>query len=339
MSANFQWANGFDNSAEGGNNPEQYGWFSRTKRVNIYPVGGFLRGRGVKFRSASYDYPCSIYRGVTDSSKMVLAFALLPEITTSYNTKTRFGIRGTTTPDEVSIEINDVAGVSVINLYKNGSLADSGSTNMDVGAYMWIEIFIDKNLNTATVKLNDLVTECSTALPTGFVAGEAFIDIRNRFSNGETIDDIVFYDSSDPLGIIKVDGYYATGSVDATFTEGNDGASDDPMETAGQGGYRSSSTSGDRDTFDYTNLLPPQVDVLGIYAVQQYILASGGNYMTDSLKTVFKSGASLNETLHTNLLPYTNVPVFGPMYHNNPDTNTTWTRAEVQAIQTGYEVP
>lgn len=375
MVANFQWATGFEillsTSYFGGCQPGSsniflLGWDVETTNpapgkyevLTLTPdttVGNrFLRGTAAQvindgsLKVSPYTSEGVIYRSVVDANKMCLSWAQMCGVVDggAAMNKLRIGISGG--GNFIHAGVKSVGGVMVAALYINDVEVQVGTQNLSTGKpWFYCELFVDKVAGTVTLRING-VNECGGTMPAGFIAQQAEIRQKNsgssysQYADNIWIDDILFYDGSDPLGFMKVDGYFKTGDVLTNFNDSTDfgsAATTVVNSTAFSSGYRACSTAGSRDLFNYNNILPGGIVADTIYAVIHEIDVSSGSYVKAPINAVFKSGSTTQVVDITSLAqPFTPRYSKAFVFHTDPDTGSAWTRAAVQAIQTGYEV-
>lgn len=371
MALTVQWANGFEDTAvvTSPNSFTNEQWINHilgwTSDYSQYDTGvtenhfssstdGHLRGRSVavQMQQGGTPYPNMyplLYKEAIDHDKMTLGFAIKVTSTIISNTdRLLCGFRSTT-GDTIHVGVLTVGGVGRIGLYVNKTLVQSG-TAVDIqtgNPWVYVELHVNKTTNTVIVKVSG-IQECSATLPTGFTNSQVEFTLRNITGSAGSIsninllfDDMVYYTDSDPVGIIKVDGYFKDGDVMTGFNDGTDlgsstttGINDSRFQ-----GYRASSTVGQEDRFSYSNILPTGIQVNSIVAVIPSILASSGSYVNGNIEMRFVSGSNVTTTDVTEKVkPFTPQLITGPVLHNDPNTGTAWTRSNVQAIQSGYRV-
>lgn len=374
MAANFQWATGFENlfsySFKSSVEPthvhmERIGWTAETtnpapgkyrQTISFEPITNvgyrFLRGTGAQIIAdenmdvSPYTSEGVMYRAVTDSPKMVFAWAQMCASASTVNQLLRFGLSGGANFIHAGVKLTG----SVLNacLYINDVLVSTGTQDISTGKpWFYCELFVDKVAGTVLLRVNG-VNECGGTMPAGFIAQQAEVRQKpsgvsgGQYGGSIYVDDFVFYDGSDPLGFMKVDGYFKTGDVNTAFYDSTDNGSNTTTvvnSTRWSSGYRACSTAGSRDLFNYNNILPGGVVADTIYAVIHEVVVSSGSYVQAPINAVFVSGATTNTTDLTSFTqPFTPRYRKAFVYHTDPNTGLPWVRANVQAIQTGYEV-
>lgn len=369
MAINVQFATGFEEFTSVAA-PDQFtesqwsnkviGWESESNDYSVdntleayfstSSVAGYLRGRASNLsiptvQTAAPLVRVKLIRKVNDSDKMVLAMAVKMNAGSSspIHSKLRVGFRSVGNNTMRFGFVLD-SGVWRVGLYKDNVLVSTG-TAIDCWTgtpWVYIELFLNKTTNKATITASG-VPECSADITPGFIASQVEFAapdaIANQSLGSMSFDDIVCYGDSDPVGSIKVDGFYKNGDVIAGFNDGMDGGSavTTGVNSTSRVNYRSSSTPGQEDRFNYTGILPTGVQASSIIAIQQSVIASSSNYNPGKLELMFTSGSSVIAVDVSNkLLPITPQYIVGPMLYNNPETGAPWTREQAQAIQTGY---
>lgn len=374
MAANFQWATGFENLrnspstiTNGTDEPTNFiGWETETTFPGSGKNGvsyftsvagtGFLRGTAayvrtnISCRISPYTSEGRIFRTVTDNAKMCLGFALKLESNgADRKDLLGFGLVNSGT-DSIRFRLFRDTGTNtwVSSLWINGAKVGQGTIDLGTGAaYSWIELFVNKTAGTVLLKVNG-VPDCTGTMPVGFVAQEAEIRELNSGSpslyapdSNVIIDDIVFYDNSDPIGVLKVDGYIKTGDVLTGFTDGTDAGTlvTNNINTCSYKPYRACSVAGSEDKFSYNNILPAGVVATNIFAVTLEYLVSSGSYINGNIESVLNSGATtVVNDMTSKAQPFNPRYVKAAVIHNDPDTGVAWTRSGVQAINVGYRV-
>lgn len=369
MALQIHWANGFEdlvpvpdmqNMGAGNYKNQILGWDSEyssyTGSPNTPTFTGITSNPHLRGVSANTNLSWStttptmiprLFRKVVDNDKMVLATAYRMALTGAELNKTAIGIKAIS-GDTIHVRcVNTSGSLYHIGLYINDNLVSTGtSVEIASGApWVYIELFINKTSSSVVVNVSG-VPECSGVMPVGFTADDCEITLKDMTSNYNSaqyihFDDIVFYTGSDPLGVIKVDGFYKTGDTLTGFNDGTDGGSSSTSNINNSSfyGYRASSTAGQEDRFSYDSILPVGVQATSILAVIPSVVASSGSYNNGNLELVFVSGGTTNTVdVSSKVKPFTPNLVTGPVLQSDPDTGLPWTRSAVQSIQTGYRV-
>lgn len=288
-----------------------------------------------------------LFKNTTDDDKMVLGTAYCLKTPGTNATKIAFGFRGIS-GDTIHVRPVNVSGSYFVGLYINDVLVSTG-TGVEIGTgspWVYVELFVNKTTGLVTVEVSG-VPECSAPMPSGFIGSQCEITLKDwssgTFNGGSSVgfDDMVYYIDSDPIGIIKVDGFYKTGDVLSGFSDGTDGGSTNTNGIVNSGftNYRASSTSNQEDRFSYNNILPTGVQADSIIGVIPSVLASSGSYTNANLELRFTSGSNTSTTdVTSKAKPFTPQLITGPVLHTDPNTGLAWTRENVQNIQTGYRV-
>lgn len=366
MALQVQWATGFEDLAaytpltgtsENKTKNMMIGWdtefFNETANTNYYSwvqsssaphLRGYWASSGLEVTSNGM-IPRH-FRPATPNNKMVLGFAYCMKSGSTGTINNRFSVGFRGGSDYIHFRPVKVGSIWYAGLYVNNVLQSTG-TAVDISTgspWVYIELFINKTAGTATIKVSG-VNECSATLPAGFNPTDCEVTISDtgtwngHSSNG--MDDIVHYIDSDPVGIIKVDGFYKDGTTMSSFSDGTDNGSTNTngINNTGYYGYRASSTPGNEDRFSYSTILPDGIDVNSILAVIPSVIASTGSYSQGNLEMRFVSGSTIDTTdVSTKLQPYTPKYIQGPVYHTDPNTGADWVRSNVRGIQTGYRV-
>lgn len=368
MALTVQWANGFEDTAalaipdDIDQNRFQnlaLGWEGEyTNNAKYYNepcwgqgnADGHLRGRSnnvvmtVNSGQDPNQFP-RIFRSAQDHNKMTLGFAMkMTSTPTAYTDYLMIGFRGIG-GERIHVAPLLVSGTWRIALYINNILIQSG-TAIDIftgNPWVYVELHVNKTTGTILVRVSG-VPECSGTMPVGFIGNHAEFTCRTLTGSlyqSILFDDIVYYTDSDPIGIVKVDGFFKYGDVMAGFNDSTDNGATDTTglnETSSRK-FRASSTAGQEDRFSYANILPTGVQATSIVAVIPSILASSGSYSNGNLEMRFTSGSNVTTTdVTSKVKPFTPQLIQGPVFHTDPNTSAAWTRANVQAIQTGYRV-
>ena len=352
MAINVQWATGFEDGGgdrfigweSGYNGTDASNFSSNRMRWSTSTSVRHLRGASAYTDVPGFASPVSgqfLRRPATDHNKMVLAFAMRYRSSSENNSRVGFtGLSGET----IDVGIRNVgSNVWRISLYINDALVSTGSAIdfYESGGFPWVyvELVVDKLSSTVTVKAGG-VSECSGTMPGGFTA--EFCAVRAVGSTTSPyLDDIVHYIDSDPVGIIKVDGYYKDGDVMSGFYDGTDGGSSGTtgVNSTDATNYRACSTPGAEDRFSYSAILPSGVTADSIVAVIPSLLVSSGSYENGNIEASLVSGATeAYVDIEASAKPFYPQYVQAGVFHTDPDTGLEWTRAGVQAIQTGYKV-
>lgn len=368
MALTVQWANGFEDTENlvipDDMNKERFinlslGWegeYTNNAKYLTEPSWGYgnadghLRGRSnsntltVNYGQDQNQFP-RLFRAAADHTKMTLGFAMKMTSTSILNEdRLMIGFRGIG-GERIHVAPLLVSGTWRIALYINNILIQSG-TAIDIltgKPWVYVELHVNKTAGTVLVRVSG-VPECSGTMPVGFIGNHAEFTVRTldtQFSHNIIFDDIVYYTDSDPIGIVKVDGFFKDGDVMAGFNDSTDNGATDTTglsETSSQN-YRASSTAGQEDRFSYAKILPTGVQATSIVAVIPSILASSGSYSNGNLEMRFTSGSNVTTTdVTSKVKPFTPQLIQGPVFHTDPNTSAAWTRENVQAIQTGYRV-
>lgn len=359
----IQWATGFED-LPGNTLPEtrMIGWdielinWSGQNDAGFNASGAFfvrntatpnLRGTCASIslmRNATGSQSVRLVRAVVDNDQLVLGFAFRMSTTAAANSF-RFGLYGGI--DQIHFgPVLDGGSVWRAGLYINGSLVSTG-TAVDIWTgqpWVYIELFVDKTASNAIVKCSG-ASECVSALPLGWAAtGVEHWDSRATITSAASaihfVDDIVVYSGETPKGILKVDGYFKDGDVLTGFSDGSDGGgATTAVNTTSAAAYRACATVGGEDRFSYTNILPTGIDVNDILAVIPSVVAASGSFQNGKLDLTFTSGASTTTTdVTSKVVPFTPQYIQGTVHELNPATGLPWTRAEAQAVRTGYKV-
>lgn len=366
MALTVQWASGFEefsSLATTGSNQEVttnnwLGWdaeYSTYTNNQTLPrwvgitTAPHLRGYWayplLQINSSNLTMIPRVFRSVVDNDKMVLGYAYCMKTANTASNRFAVGLKGVS-GETIHVRPFQSGGVWRASLYINGTQVSTG-TAVDIATgnpWVYIELVINKTAGTVQVRVSG-VPECAGTMPVGFVASsvECTVGGSGAYNNGNDngIDDMVFYVDSDPAGIIKVDGFYKTGDVMTGFADGTDNgsATTTGINSSSFSEYRASATVGSEDRFSYNNILPTGVQANSIIAVIPSVLASSGTYTNGNLELRFTSGATTTTTdVTTKVKPFMPQYIAGPVLHTDPNTSAAWTRANVQAIQTGYRV-
>lgn len=367
MALTVQWANGFEDTALLGIPDDMdattwynliLGWegeytnnvgYFATPGWNAGSADGHLRGRSASpimtIQSSGHDpnqFP-RIFRAAQDHSKMTLGYAM--KMTSTNNAdRLAVGFRGVG-GERIHVCPLLVSGTWRIALYINNILIQSGTAvDIQTGTpWVYIELHVNKATSSVSVRVSG-VPECSGTMPVGFTGNHVEITARTLTTSmvhSILFDDMVYYTDSDPVGIIKVDGFFKDGDVSAGFNDTSDGgvAITTGLNETSPRNYRASSTVGQEDRFSYSSILPTGVQATSIIAVVPSILASSGSYVNGNLEMRFVSGSNVTTTdVTAKVKPFTPQLITGPVFHSDPNTGAAWVRANVQAIQTGYRV-
>lgn len=305
----------------------------------------YLRGLSGSFRSSiSGTQLLEVTKQVEDNDKCVLSFMLHKNNATN-NQDIKTGLISTNGKTiQVSIQ-KDTSNISRITLYINNTKISNGNNvNFDNGEWVHVALFIDKIndvikvICNGTLEISENLNNTSEPFVVDKVLFTGYV-----YNNYYFYDDIVYYIESDPVGILKVDGYLFTGTDTQTYNDSKDNSSSSTniIKTMNTDGYRSTATTG-TDLYSYNNILPAGVEVENIYSVNVSTIASK-NYFKDTpsgtnkLKILLNSDTELSENEVDNsvksFLPSNQTVVF----NQDPKTNSAWTKSAVQAIKTGYK--
>lgn len=238
--------------------------------------------------------------------------------------------------DRISFGVNG----NFAALYVNGTIGSTSSIDViTCRPWLFFELYQNKTDNKIYLKING-VDACNVDLPLGWAATSVGMNPGRRVGGNPAVrfSHVMTYDGVDPLGPVMSREYFKTGNITNNFA--SVGSPNLFVNTAPftNTAYRNSETTGHVDLFSYTNILPADTPLTSIVAVVHQAVAASGGVSGGSLNLRTRLGASNYDTSVSASLISTTPVLVQKVWETNPQTLAAWTRAQVQAIQTGYVV-
>ena len=239
------------------------------------------------------------------------------------------------------------ASTGQLELYRNFTLIATGTLNLLVGVWYYIEFqaTINDTTGTGIVRINgDTNPDINFTGDTRNGGTSTNIDAVAIWTSSTTyFDDFYVLNSTGSvnntfLGDVRIHSLSPNGNGASSTLTGSDGnqvnnfqqVDELPYDTAD---YNGSPNTGDRDTYTMTDLPAGASSVL---AVQNNIIAAKSDATLASAKSVLRTGGT-NYYGTTQALASSYVDYY-QIYETNPNTTIAWTISDVNGLESGMEV-
>lgn len=310
-----------------------------TTLSNTTIVGGVGRRDGSAMSIASLNSVSKVFASAY--STLVLGFAFK---------------RTANAANDMSITLRDsaidhlvikVIGASyLLGVYRGGTLLATGATAMALNTWYYIEFKgnIHNSTGSYTLKVNGVTELTASGIDTqnaGNASANTIVIATASSGVPGYFDDLYLCDTSgstnnDFLGDVRVDTIYPSsdGNYQA-FTPSagsahwslvNDGSPDTAT-------YVSSSNSGDRDTYGFTNLTPVTGTIMGVQVCNAALKDDAG---ARSVANIVRSGSTdaTSATVALSTSQLFNLSI----QETDPNTSAAWTESGVNAAEFGTKV-